>query len=106
VISEILLLVEQVRPRTTQIYNLRTSVPVFFQARALEAIEGVRDSFAAAHDALVLVVAEGAFVADAGESCWTYVGVADGTFAVAFIAKTAYGYAGLFATHYEISERF
>ena len=40
-IPEILLLVEQIRPTTTQIYNLRTSIPVLLQARTLEAVEGV-----------------------------------------------------------------
>ena len=41
---------------------------------------------AAAHDTLVLVVAEGAFVADSYEGGWANVGVADWTFAVAFVA--------------------
>jgi hypothetical protein len=85
-IPEILFLVEQIRPRTTQIYNLRASVSVLLQARALEAVEGIRDSFTAAHDAFVLVVAEGALVADAHEGCGAHVGVADGAFAVTFIA--------------------
>jgi len=40
-IPEILLLVEQIRPRATQIYDLRTTVPVFLQPRAFEAVEGV-----------------------------------------------------------------
>ena len=41
VIPEILLLVEQIRPRTTQVDDLRTPVPILLQARTLEAIEGV-----------------------------------------------------------------
>jgi len=54
-----------IRPRTAQINNLGTPVAVLLEARALEAVEGVRDALAAAHDALVLVVAEAALVADA-----------------------------------------
>lgn len=55
---------------------------------------------AAAHDAFVLVVAKGALVADADESCGAHVAVADGAFAVAFIAEAADGDAGLLAAHY------
>jgi hypothetical protein len=40
-IPEILFLVEQIRSRTTQIYNLRAPVSVLLQSRALEAVEGV-----------------------------------------------------------------
>jgi hypothetical protein len=72
-ISKILFLVKQVRPRAAQIDNLRTPIAVLLKARALEAVEGVRDAFAAAHDALVLVVAEGALVADARERRGTHV---------------------------------
>lgn len=101
-ISEILLLVEQIRSRTTQIYNLRTAIAVLLESRTFEAVECVRYTFAAADDALVLVVSEGAFVADAREGGGAHVGVAYGAFAVAFIAEAADGYAGLFAAHDEI----
>lgn len=40
-IPEILFLVEQICPRTTQIYNLRAPVSVLLQSCALEAVEGV-----------------------------------------------------------------
>lgn len=43
-IPEILFLVEQIGPRTTQIYNLRAAISVLFQTCAFEAVEGVRDS--------------------------------------------------------------
>jgi hypothetical protein len=43
-IPEILFLVEQIRPRTTQIYNLRAAISVFFQTGAFEAVEGVGDA--------------------------------------------------------------
>lgn len=102
-ISEILLLVEQIRSRTTQIYNLRTAIAVLLESRTFEAVECVRYTFAAADDALVLVVSEGAFVADAREGGGAHVGVAYGAFAVAFIAEAADGYAGLFAAHDEIA---
>jgi len=95
-----LLLIKQIRPRTAQIDNLRTTVPVLFESRALEAVEGVADAFAAAHDAFVLVVAEAAFVADAHHGRGTDVAVAYGAFAVAFVAETAQGDAGRLATHY------
>ena len=101
-ISEILFLVEQIRPRTTQVYDLRAPISVLFQPRALEAVESVGDSFTAADDALVLVVAERALVADAHESGRAHVGVADRAFAVAFVAKAADGDAAGLATHDEI----
>ena len=98
-IPKILLLVKQIRPTTTQIYNLRAPIAVLLQARALEAVEGVADALAAAHDAFVLVVAETAFVADADKGRGPYVAVAYGAFAVAFVAEAADGYAGGFAAH-------
>lgn len=101
-IPEILLLVEQIRPRTTEIYNLGAAVPVLLQPRALEAVESVRDAFAAANDALVLVVAERALVADAHESGGAHIGVADRALAVAFVAEAADGNAAGLAAHDEI----
>ena len=101
-IPEILFLVEQIRPRTTQVYNLRAPISVLLQARALEAVECIRNAFTAANDALVLVVAEGALVADAHEGGGSHVGVADGAFAVAFVAEAADGDAAGLATHDEI----
>jgi hypothetical protein len=99
-IPKILLLIKQIRPATPQVDNLRTPIPILLEPRALKAVERIRDALAATHDALVLVVAEGAFVADAGERCGAHVGVADGAFAVAFVAETADGDAGLLAAHY------
>lgn len=43
-IPKILFLVEQVGPRTTQIYNLGTSIPVLFESRAFKAVKGVGDA--------------------------------------------------------------
>lgn len=43
-IPKVLFLVEQVCPRTTQIYNLGAAVSVLFQTRAFEAVKGIRDS--------------------------------------------------------------
>ena len=101
-ISEVLLLVEQIRPRTAQIDNLRTPVPVLLQSRALEAVESVADALATAHDALVLIVAKAALVADTGDGGGTHVGVANRALAIAFVAKPADGDARGFAAHDEI----
>lgn len=101
-IPKILLLVEQIRPRTTQIYNLRASVPILLKPGAFETVERVRDPFTAAHNAFVLVVAERALVADAYEGCGAHVRVADGAFAVAFVAEAPDGDATGLATHNEI----
>lgn len=96
------LLVEQICPRASQIYNLGTAVPVLLEARALEAVERVGDALAAADDALVLVVAEAALVADTHEGRGAHVGVAHGTLAVALVAEAADGDAGLLAAHDEV----
>lgn len=93
---------KQIRPRAPQINNLRTPIPILLKARALEAVERVADPFPAAHDALVLVVAERTLVADPDEGRRPHVGVADRAFAVAFVAQTADCDAGLFAAHYEV----
>ena len=101
-ISKILFLVEEIRPTTTQIDNLGTPISVLLQTCALKAVEGVGDALATADNALVLVVAEGAFVADAGERRRSHVRVADRALAVTFVAEAADGYARLLAAHYEI----
>lgn len=44
VIPKILLLVEQIRPRTPQVDNLRTSIPILLQPRTFETVESVRDA--------------------------------------------------------------
>ena len=87
-------------PRTTQIYNLRTPIPVLLKPRALEAVERVRDTLAAADDALVLEVTKAALVAYPNQRGRAHVGVANGAFAVAFVAKSADGDAGLLSAHY------
>lgn len=97
-----LLLVEQVGPRAAQVDNLGAAVAVLLEARALEAVEGVGDALAAADDALVLVVAEAALVADAHERRGAHVRVADGALAVALVAEAADGDAGLLAAHDEV----
>jgi len=101
-IPKILLLIKQIRPRTPQINNLRTPIPILLQPRALETVESVTDPLAAADDAFVLVIAEGALVADARERRGPHVGVADGAFAIAFVAEAADGDAGGFAAHDEV----
>jgi len=99
-ISKILLLIKQIRPRAPQINNFRTPIPILLQPCTLKAIKRVGNPLAAAHDAFVLVVAESAFVADAHGGRGPHVGVADGAFAVAFVAEAADGDAGGFAAHY------
>jgi hypothetical protein len=103
VISEIFLLVEQVGSRTAQVYDLGTAVPVFLQPCTLETVEGVRNSLTAAYNTFILVIAERAFVADAGKSSRAHVRVANRAFAVTFVAEATDGYAGLFAAHYKIA---
>jgi len=58
---------------------------------------------ATANKAFVLVVAEGAFVADADEGCGADVTVAYGALAVAFVAEATDGDTGCLATHYQIT---
>lgn len=101
-IPKILLLIKQIGPRTTQVDNLGAPIAILLQTRTLKAVKGVTDPLPTTHDAFVLVVAERAFVAHAYEGGWANVGVADGAFAIAFVAETADGDAGLFAAHDEI----
>ena len=104
-ISKILLLVEQIRPRAPEVDDLRTAISILLQPRALKAIESIRDPLPAANDTLVLVIAKRAFVANSHEGGRADVAVADGAFAVAFVAEASYCYAGLFAAHDEIAGR-
>jgi hypothetical protein len=103
VIPEILLLVKQIRPGAAQVDDLRTAVPVLLQPGTLETVKRVGDAFAATYDTLVLIVAEAAFVADADQGRRPDVAIAYGAFAVALVAETSDGNAGLLATHDEIA---
>jgi hypothetical protein len=99
-ISKVLLLVKQICPRTPQVYNLRTSIPIFLQSSTLKAIERIRNALATANDAFVLVITKGAFVTDTGEGGGAHIGVTYRAFSVAFVAEAADGYTSLFAAHY------
>ena len=88
-IPEVLFLVEQISSTRSQVDDLRTPIPIFLQSCTLEAVKGIADPLAAADDALVLVVAERAFIAYAREGGRTDIGIADGAFAVAFVAQAA-----------------
>lgn len=101
-IPKVLLLVKQIGARRAEVDDLGTAVAILLEARALEAVEGVADALAAADDALVLVVAEGALVADAHERGRAHVRVADGALAVALVTQPAERDAGLLAAHDEV----
>lgn len=98
-IPKVFLLVEQIRPTTSQVDNLRAPIPIFFQSCTLEAVECITDTFATANDTFVLVIAERTFVANPNEGCRSHVGIANRAFAVAFVAKTTDGDSGSLATH-------
>lgn len=95
-------MVEQVCSRTSQVYNLGATIAILLQSRAFEAVERITDSLPTADGTLVLVVAEGALIADTDEGGWAHVGVTDGAFAVAFVTQAADGDSGLLAAHDEI----
>ena len=86
VISEILLLVEEVRPRRSEVDNLGASIAIFFEPRTLKAVEGVADSFAAANDTLVLIIPERALVTDPNKGGGSDIAIADRTFAITLVA--------------------
>lgn len=86
---KILLLIKQIGTAAAEVDDLGTAVAVALEPRALEAVEGVADALAAAHNALVLVVAEGALVADARQRRRPHVRVAHGALAVALVAQAA-----------------
>ena len=104
VIPKILFLVEQVRPRATQVNNLGTPIPIFLQSCTFEAVECVRNSLTTTYYTFVLVVAERAFVTDPDQCCRPDVGVAHRAFAVALVAKPADRNAGLFSAHDQVTD--
>lgn len=58
---------------------------------------------ATAHNALILIIAEGAFVANANQCSRSYITVAYRTFPVTLITKAAYGYSWLLSTHDKVA---
>lgn len=101
-ISEILFLVKQIGTGRTQVDDLRASVPILLKPRTFETVEGVTDPFAAADNALVLIVAKGTFITDSCEGSRSDVGIAYRAFAIAFVAEAPKGDAWCFAAHNEI----
>lgn len=99
-IPEVLLLVKQIRSRTSQINNLRTPISVLLEARAFKAVESVGNAFSTAHHTFVLIVAKGAFVTYTDKGSWANIAIAYRAFAVAFVAEAANSYARLLAAHY------
>jgi hypothetical protein len=95
-------LIKQIRPRTPQINNLRTPIPILLQPRAIRTIIRITNPDAAADNALARVIAKGAFVADAHLRCWAHVAVADGAAAVVALAEAADADSCLAAAHDEI----
>ena len=62
-----------------------------------------RAHLAAAHDTFILIVPERAFIAYPYERRGSDVTIADGALAIAFVAESTDGNAGLFSAHDEIS---
>lgn len=89
-IPKILLLVEQVGSRASQVNDFRTSISILFQPCTLETIKSITDSFSTTYYAFVLVITEGTFVADSNKCSRSYVGVANWAFSIAFVAKPSY----------------
>jgi hypothetical protein len=104
VIAKILLLIEEVGPRRSEIDDLRTSIAILFESGALETVEGVGNTFAATDDTFVLVITERTFITDACQSRRSNVGIAHRTLPVAFVAQSADGDSGLLAAHYEVTK--
>ena len=111
--------VEQIRPRTSQVYNFRAAISILFQTCTFEAVKSVRDTLSivsdhreckrtvtyltATNNTLVLVISERALVADAHECCRAHIGIADWTLSIALIAESTDGNASLLAAHNEIA---
>jgi hypothetical protein len=98
-VSETFLLIKQIRPAASQIYNLWTSVTILFQACASEAEKSIGYAFVSADDAFIGKVSKGAFIADFDKSGGAYIGVANRAFTVTIVAEATDGDAGLLATH-------
>lgn len=85
-ISEILFLVEEIRPGRAKVDDFGAPITIFLEPCTLKAVEGVTDAFAAADDAFVLIVAERTFIADPNEGRRSDITITDGTFAITFVA--------------------
>ena len=88
-VPKTLLLIKQIRPRAAQIDNLGTAITILLEPGTLETVKRVTDALAAAHDTLILVVAKGAFIADAHQRGRSHVRVAHRTLAIAFVADSS-----------------
>lgn len=69
----------------------------------MKLVWGSRACLATTDNTFVLIVSETALIADADEGGRSHVGIADGAFAIAFIAESSDSYTGLLAAHNEIS---
>jgi hypothetical protein len=99
-LSQSLLLIKQIRPRTPQINNLRTAIPVPLQPRTICTVVCITYPNTTTDDAFSSRVAKSAFVADVDEGRWADVRVADWASGVVSFAEAAYADACLAAAHY------
>ena len=118
VVPEILLLVEEICSRGTQIYDFRTTVPILFKASAFEAVKsvwyalrkrqlalilndpsGILLHLATTNNTLILIIAKRAFVANANKRCGADVAIAHRALPITFVAETSDSYTWLFPAH-------
>jgi len=102
VISKVLLLVEEIRPRTSQVDNFGATIAVLFQSCAFKAIKRIRNTLPTTYNTLVLIVPKRALIAYADQSSGSNVAVANGALAITFVAQTANSNAGLLTAHHKI----
>eukprot|EP00446_Apocalathium_sp_SHHI-4_P029552 CAMPEP_0177223722 /NCGR_PEP_ID=MMETSP0367-20130122/38634_1 /TAXON_ID=447022 ORGANISM="Scrippsiella hangoei-like, Strain SHHI-4" /NCGR_SAMPLE_ID=MMETSP0367 /ASSEMBLY_ACC=CAM_ASM_000362 /LENGTH=168 /DNA_ID=CAMNT_0018673707 /DNA_START=206 /DNA_END=709 /DNA_ORIENTATION=- len=95
-------LVEQVGLSTAQVDDFRAAIPVLLALTALLAVVGVRDASTSADHAAPLVAAVVAFVADPRKGAGPDVRVADDALAIALLAETTDGDAGLLPAHDQV----
>ncbi|KAL8672077.1 MAG: hypothetical protein Q9168_003437 [Polycauliona sp. 1 TL-2023] len=89
-----------------EVDNFGASIAIFLEPCALKTVESVADPFTATYDAFILIVAKGAFIADANERGRPDITITDRTFAVTFVAQSSYGYPRLLSAHDEIATGF
>jgi len=89
-ITETLLLVEQVSSRGAQVYDFGTPIPIFLEPRAFKAVEGIRYTLTATDNAFILVISKGALITNANKCSRSHIAIADGAFPVTFVAKSSY----------------
>jgi len=98
--------VEKIRLRTSKIYNLWTSISIFFLNCAFFAIICITNTRSSTNHTSSLVCSIVTFITDSHQSARPHIRVTNNTFSITFFTQTTNSNSWLLSTHNQIRMMF